>query len=289
MNSSLRKLSGLLVTLLLASIAVTAQTRAVCTRKAFGALKALPELQYDCPDNVNDWDEAILKNPARVAALKQISAELRSFNSPEWWSSSVSDLTNCEIHGAVGVLTREERERLRSGDFQYRLFGDDRFRLVQVFDPCYQADYNGSSLFLLYRPGKETFVSKLMDGFFSRVDNSIDMNVAWLNGDPIIEISSSNNMPPTFIYNYFVVNRKSNLAAPKRLFKDPTGFTNELQSPMLLDSSRDSNGPEIIKNKRLAPVFYALEEDEHGRIESNGQRYRRIPYRWNGRFYVASH
>jgi hypothetical protein len=265
-----------------------AQTRAVCTGKAFTALRALPELHYDCPDNVNDWDEVILKNPARVEALKQITAELRSFNNPQWWSSSVSDLTTCEIRGAAGVLSREERERLRSGDFQYRLFGDDRFRLVQVFDPCYQADYNGSSLFLLYRPGKVTFVTRLIDGFYSRVDNSIDMNVAWLNGDPIIEIASSNNMPPTFIYKYFVINRRTNTAAPKRLFKDQSGFTNELQSPMLLDNSRDSNGPVIIKNKSLVPVFHTLEENEGGHIESNGQRYRRIAYRWNGRFYVAS-
>jgi len=41
----------------------------------------------------------------------------------------------------------------------------------------------------------------------------------------------------------------------------------------------------IIRRHRLAPSFSAYEEDEHGRIDDNGRRLRRIVYRWNGRFY----
>jgi hypothetical protein len=42
----------------------------------------------------------------------------------------------------------------------------------------------------------------------------------------------------------------------------------------------------IINNNGLAPTFSSYDEDESGKIDSDGRHLRRIIYRWNGRFYV---
>ncbi|HEX3280363.1 MAG TPA: hypothetical protein VHR36_03955 [Pyrinomonadaceae bacterium] len=268
---------------------------AQCTAKALAASRALPQLTYECPADVNDYDERILKLPARITALRKLTLELESFTNPAWWQTSISALNFCEIHGSTGQLTPEEKEKVSmGGDFAHRLYGDDHFRLVVVFDPCYQAGYSGSNLFLLYRPQQKVFVTQLIDGYFSRIENSVDMNVGLLGAQPIIEISTGNSMPPTFTNYYFTIDQKTNKAVPKNLFKVGRKFTNEIRSAMLFDEPArlglpiDADVLELIKNKRLVKSFSTFAEDERGKIESNGRKLRRTVYRWNGRFYLHS-
>jgi hypothetical protein len=262
---------------------------ASCSEKVHSALKPLPQLVYDCPEGLNDSDDSILKLPARFDGLKSVAAELQSFTNPAWWEATVSDLNFCDLHGTPGNLSAEEKDRMRSGDYQSRLFGDNRFRLVLVFDPCYQVGYNGSNLFLIYRPQQKVFVSQLMNGFYTRVENSIDMGVGRHGGEPIIEVRTGNTMPPTLVNYYFTIDPKTNLAVPKKLFKEGSKLTNKVHSAMLLeDPAGSANVLRVIKARHLVKSFSAYEEDEHGKIGGPGQELRRVIYRWNGRFYTRS-
>ena len=64
----------------------------------------------------------------------------------------VDDLNACEVHGSAGELTDEEKEGWkRPREYSFDLFGNHQFRLALIADPCYQAGYNGSNAFLLYR------------------------------------------------------------------------------------------------------------------------------------------
>lgn len=260
-----------------------------CTEKVRAALKPLPQLVYDCPEDLNDFDDSILKLPARLEGLKKVVAELQSFTNPAWWEATISDLNFCDLHGKTGNLSSAEKDKLSAGDYQHRLFGDDRFRLVLVFDPCYQVGYNGSNLFLIYRPQERVFVSQLMNGFYTRVENSINMVVGWHGGKPIIEVSTGNNMPPTFVNYYFTIDLKMNLVVPANLFKEGKNLTNQVHSAILLeDPAGSASVLRVIKARRLAKSFSAFEADEHGKIGGLGQELRRVIYRWNGRFYTRS-
>jgi hypothetical protein len=268
---------------------------AQCTAKALTAFRALPQLAYECPADSNDYDERILKLSSRIAGLRKLTVELESFTNPAWWQTSIRELNFCEIHGSTGELTPDEKDQFkRGGDYTHRLYGDDHFRLIVVFDPCYQTGYNGSNLFLLYRPQQKVFVTQLIDGYFSRIENSIDMNVGWLGVQPIIEISTGNSMPPTFINYYFTIDLKTNNGVPKKLFKEGKKFTNEIRSAMLLEEPArlglppDADTLQVVKNKRLVKSFSTFAEDDHGKIDSNGGKMRRTVYRWNGRFYLPS-
>ena len=287
---SLRNFFSLVLLIIFAASPSVAQKRipfaVQCTDKALAALRALPQLVYDCPANLNDSEESILKIPARIDGLRKVTAELESFTNPAWWETDIRDLDSCEIHGSPGELTPDEKDKLRmGGDYDHRMFGDDRFRLVIVLDPCYQTGFNGSNLFLLHRRQGKTFVTQLIDGFYTRIENSIEMNVGWLGNQPIIEIITGNSMPPRFVNYYFTIDPKTNQAIPKNLFKEGKKFTNELGSAMRLD---DANTLKIVKNKRLVKSFSTFEVDEHGPIDSLGQKLRRIVYRWNGRFYLPA-
>ena len=220
---------------------------------------------------------------------------MESFTNPAWWQTDIRDLNFCEIHGSPGVLTLEEKDKLRiGGDYAHRLYGDDHFRLVIVFDPCYQTGFSGSNLFLLYRLQGKVFITQLIDGFYTRIENSIEMNVGGLGSQPIIEIITGNSMPPRFVNYYFTIDPKTNKAIPKNLFREGKKFTNELHSallfadPVALGLPPDANILEIVKNKGLVKNFSTFEEDERGAIDNLGQKLRRIVYRWNGRFYLHS-
>ena len=52
----------------------------VCKQPVLAALKPMPELSYQCNEQLNDYDEKILKLPERVAAIKTLMSELASFN-----------------------------------------------------------------------------------------------------------------------------------------------------------------------------------------------------------------
>src|SRR4029077_959035 len=156
--------------------------------------------------NIDEWDQQVLKVPERIAELDRIAAELESFTNAAWWRASVEDLNACELHGKAGALDAEEKASLTRGDYPINLLGDQSIRLIMVKDPCYQTGYNGSVAFLLYREGGRAFVTRLLDGYYSRVDNSVGFDFANFSGQKIIEVSTSNSMPPSLTNFYFVIN-----------------------------------------------------------------------------------
>jgi hypothetical protein len=264
-----------------------------CMQAPFDALRPFPKLEYECLEGVNDFDDKILKLPQRLAAIQSIIKELETFTNPNWWQTSVDELNACSVHQKVGALTAEEKESWLSGDHFFDLIGNRQMRLVLLADPCYQTGFGGSNAFLLYHKDGKVFVSQVLNGYYSRVDNSVGIDFAKLNGEQIIEVSTANSMPPSMVYYYFVIDPKTNKAVPKNIFKDGKKLTNRIYSDMLLGDPKEFGLPKdagelnIIRRGRLAPSFSAYEQDEHGRVDAHGKRLNRIVYRWHGRFYVA--
>jgi len=266
----------------------------ICSSPAFAAFKPPPKLEYDCPEQLNDSDDKILKLPARIAALESVANDLRAFSEAAWWQANVDDLNACQVHGGAGVLSDEEKEKWRQGDYQFSLVGNREMRLVLLSDPCYQTGFNGANAFLLYRKGARVFVTQLLNGYYSRVANSVGIDSAMLNGRQIIELSTANSFPPSLVSYYFEIDPRTNKAAPKKLFKDGAKLTNEVYSDMLMADPKDSGLPKsaaelrVIVGKRLSPSFSAYEQSERGRIDAGGRKLRRVVYRWNGRFYLRA-
>jgi hypothetical protein len=265
-----------------------------CMQAPFDALKTFPKLEYDCPDGPTDSDDKILKLPQRLNAIRGVIKELETFTNPAWWESSVDELNACSVHKSVGALTAEEKESWLRRDNLFDLIGNKQMRVVLVADPCYQTGFSGSNAYLLYHKDGKVFVSQLLNGYDSRVDNSVGLDFAKLNGEQIIEISTANSMPPSLYYYYFAIDPKTNKAVPKRIFKEGKKLTNTIYSDMLMDDPKDLGLPKdagelnIIRRGRLAPSFSAYEVSDHGRIHGDQNRnLNRIIYRWNGRFYVA--
>lgn len=278
--------------LLICGVYARAQSNrpAFCTRAAFAAYKPLPQLEYECPDE-SASDETLLKLPARLAAIRTLEAVLRTFDNAAWWNADAEELNNCEIHGRAGRLTGEEKQKLTDGDYELKIFGNHQMRLVLLRDPCYATEYSGSNGFLLYRSGGKVFVSQVLNGYASRVANSVGIDFATANGEQLIEISTANSFPPSLMAYYFRVDPKTKQATPKKIFKEADKLTNEIYSDMLMGEPRDFGLPRsaaelnIIRHGRLAPTFSAYMQDEHGKIDN---RLERIIYRWNGNFYARS-
>ena len=272
------------------SFAQKKKTIPVCKQGALASLKPLLELKYQCRESVNDPDEAILKWPERIEAIEDYTKQLESFNDAAWWQTDVDDLNACDFRTKAGAFTDEEREKFQE-DYQVKLLGNHQIRLVIAPDPCYQTEFNGSSFFVLVRNGGKVSVTNVVDGFFSRIDNSIRLAFANLNGQQIIEISTGNNMTPSTTNYYFAIDQKSNKAAPKNLFKNGKTLTNQMWSAMLFSELSDRGLPKsaeemkVIRGARLAMTFSVYKDDVDGKIDDNGRRLRRIIYRWKGRFY----
>ena len=263
----------------------------VCKESTFAAVKPLPKMEYECPEGPNDSDEKILKLPGRLAALRSIEKELAGFSDAAWWQAGTDELNACGIHGGPGELTDDEKQRWKQGDYNFNLMGNHEIRLLLIDDPCYQTGFAGSNAFLLYRKQGKVFVSQVLNGYYSRVDNSVGIDFAGLNGQQIIEVSTANSMPPSMVYYYFTLDPVTNKAVPRKIFKEGNKLTNQIYSDMLLADPRDAGLPanaselNVIVKGRLAPSFSAYDANEHGRIEASGRRFHRIIYRWNGRFY----
>jgi hypothetical protein len=290
-------LVGTAVLMMASRLNVVAQkTRpiAACKQQTFAAFKPLPKMEYDCPEGLNESDDKILKLPERTRAIRGVVKEIEAFTNAGWWRSEVDDLNACRVHGSPGALTEEEKRKWKDAEYSFDLVGDRQFRLALLADPCYQAAYSGSNVFLLYRKNSRVFVTQVLDGYYSRVDNSVGVDMAMMNGRQLIEISTANSLPPEYTYYYFVIDPKTNKAEPARIFKEGKGFTNQIYSDMLMSEPADLGLPknaaelQIINGKRLAPSFSAYLEDENGKIDANGRKLRRTIYRWNGRFYVRS-
>jgi len=193
---------GLLLFAVANNVAQTEKPVPSCNRRTFAAFKLLPKLEYECPEGPTDSDKSILKLPERRAAIRGVVKQLEAFRNPAWWRADVDELNACKVHGSDGELTDEEGQKWKSGEYGFDLFGNQQMRLVVLADPCYQTGYNGSNAFLLYRKNEKVFVSQVLNGYYSRVDNSVGVAFANLNGQQLVEVSTANNMLPS-LRSYF--------------------------------------------------------------------------------------
>jgi hypothetical protein len=251
------------------------------------ASKPMPELSYPCDDQLQDWDEKILKLPARVDAIQKLIAELSTFSEPAWWTADAVDLSVCDFAKRVGPLTSEQRHDFLSSEYLFWLFGNDPIRLVLIPDPCYQTQYGGANAFLLYRDHNRVVVTQVLDGYFSRADNSVGLAFAKLGTEDIVEISTgSGGLNPTLTNYYFGIDPRSKRAVPKNLFIGEHGPTNEISSAMLMESSGAASEPlKIVRGHVLARSFIIYTDDEKGKLHDNGRTLLRQVLRWNGKLY----
>jgi len=258
----------------------------VCKNATLAALKPMPDLSYECDAQLNDWDEKILKLPGRIAAIKTLMSELSAFTDPAWWAADIVDLGACDFTGAPGRLTRDQRHSFLDGEYVFWLFGNERIRLMLIPDPCYQTEYGGANAFLLYRNGRRVYVTQVLDGYFSRADNSVNLQLAKLNGEEIVEVSTgSGGLNPSLTNYYFVIDPKTDHAVPKNLFKGDHGPTNEISSAMLFNDDSASAPLKIVRGQTLAPSFSIYIDDPNGKIDDNGRTLSRKILRWNGKIY----
>ena len=259
----------------------------VCKQSTLAALKPKPELSYPCNDQLNDYDEKTLKLPARLAAIKPLMSELSSFSDSAWWAADIVDLGVCDYTQKPGRLMPDQRHGFLGDDYLFWLFGNDHIRLALIPDPCYQTEYGGSNAFVLYRKAGRVFVTQVLDGYFSRADNSVNLRVAKFNAQEIVEISTgSGGLTPTLTNYYFVIDPKTNQAVPKNLFEGDRGPTNQISSAMLFNNVRAAATPlKVIQGQSLAPSFIIYVDDANGKIDDNGRTLSRKILRWNGNVY----
>ena len=259
----------------------------VCKRPVLAALKPIPELSYPCDEQLSDYDEKTLKLPARLAAIKTLMSQLSSFNDSVWWSTDIVDLGVCDYTKKPGVLTRDQRHSFLGGDYLFWLFGNDHIRLALIPDPCYQTEYGGSNAFVLYRNASRVTVSQVLDGYFSRADNSVNLAFAKLNAQEIVEVSTgSGGLTPNLTNYYFVIDPSTHQAVPKNLFNGDHGPINQITSAMLLSDARPAAEPlKAVQGQTLAPSFFIYVDDEKGKIDDNGRTLSRKVLRWNGKVY----
>jgi len=259
----------------------------VCKRPALAALKPIPELSYPCDEQLNDYDEKTLKLPTRLNAIKNLMSQLSSFSDPAWWATDIVDLGVCDYTEKPGPLTADQRKSFLQGDYLFWLFGNDHIRLALIPDPCYQTEYGGSNAFVLYRNRNRVIVTQVLDGYFSRADNSVNIAFAKLNAQEIVEVSTgSGGLTPSLTNYYFVIDKGTNQAVPKNLFEGDRGPTNQISSAMLLSDSRPASEPlKVIQGQSLARSFIVFVDDANGKIDDNGRTLSRKVLRWNGKIY----
>src|ERR1044071_9013447 len=271
------------VSLPVSSLAQRSNPPLFCKKPLLAALKPMPKFTYQCNEQLNDYDEKILKLPERVAAIKMLMTELASFNDTAWWSADAVDLSVCDFTGEAGTLTRVQRRSFLNGEYAFWLFGNDHIRLVLIPDPCYQTGYGGANAFVLYRSAGRVTVSQALDGYFSRADNSITLDFAKLGGEEIIEVATgSGGLMPSLTNYYFVIDPKTKHAVPKNLFRGDHGPTNEISSAMLFNATPAMTPLKIIHGQSLAPSFMIYVDNENGRIDDNGRKLSRSVLHWNG-------
>ena len=264
---------------------------AVCKKSVLAAWKPIPALRYSCKGAKDEWDEKILKLPARLNALKAITSQLETFTQAAWWQADVEDLSVCDFQRKAGTLSATERERFNT-TYVIKLLGNDHLRLVLLPDPCYQTEYSGSVGLLLNRKNGRVFTSKVLDGFFTRADNAVNMDFAKLNQEEIIEVSTgSGGLHPEITNYYFTIDPRTNRAVPMKLFAGDNGPTNEINSALLMSDPEDFNLPgeavtlKVISDGKLAKSFSIYAEDDSGEIDDNGRKLKRTVLKWDGKLY----
>lgn len=278
---------GLILVLLVGPVLGQRKPVAVCKKAAAAAHKPIPQFEYQCSGE-QEWDKKQLKSPARLAALNGLVTDLSALSSPEWWQTNVADLNTCDFKsGQPGMLTADERKQFTGGEYRLWLFGDNQIRLVLIPDPCYQTEYGGSNGFLLYRDEGKVHVTQVLDGYFSRADNPVLLNLGKLNNELVVEIATwSGGLNPTLTNYYFTIDPKTKRALPKKLFADAHGPTNEITSALLFGNPPPGLAPlNIIRRGTLAKSFSVYTDSENGKIDDNGRTLSRTIRRWNGKLY----
>ena len=82
----------------------------ISLKPALAALKPMPELSYPCDGQPNDWDEAILKLPARRTAINTLISQLSSFSARPW--PHQSNLVGDVVWRKLGAIKDRARERV---------------------------------------------------------------------------------------------------------------------------------------------------------------------------------
>jgi len=115
----------------------------------------------------------------------------------------------------------------------------------------------------------------VLDGHFSRADNSVGLAFAKLKSEDIIEISAgTGGLNPSVTNYYFTIDPQTNHAVPKKLFHETGGSTNKISSALLLSAA----GPlKIVRGNTLAANFFIY--------RNNGSKLSRKVLRWNGNVY----
>jgi len=130
--------------------------------------------------------------------------------------------------------------------------------------------------FVLFRNAGKVFVSQVLDGYFSRADNSVGLAFAKFNDEEIIEVATgSGGLNPTVTNYYFVIDPHTNQVVPKKLFQGSGGLTNQISSALLLNTAAEPL--QIVRGNTLAPTFIVYRD--------NGSRVSRKVLRWNGKLY----
>jgi len=261
-----------------------------CKKEVFAALKPLPKLRYRClPEGASDYDERILKTPGRARALTAYLRMLEQLSAHAWWQARVADLNVCYFSGRPGALTPEEQEKFDVGDYTIGLLGEGRTRLVITRDPCYQTGFGGSNAFLLYRTGRGVRATQVLDGFFSRADNPIGLDFAANGAEEIVEVATSTGgLNPYSTSYYFVIDKSSGRAVPKKLFDEGGVLTNKLTSAMVLTLPEEEGELRVVQGRRLAESFYVYGENPDGEIDDGGRRLSKSVFKWNGRIYTVA-
>ena len=269
----------------------TLSQRLVCKTSALAALKSIPKLKYKCSEDLTESDDAVLTEPNRLKALDLYAQSLEKFVDAGWWKTSVEDLNLCDFRKKAGVLSREETQQYKGGEYYFQLRGNNQFRVIVAPDPCYQQGFSGSNIFLLNRAGGKVFAAEIIDGFYTRADFPLGFDYAFNGKEIIIEIATtSGGFYPTETFYYFTIDQKTKRAVPKKLFKDNGKLTNRIYSDMILGEPeeyglpRGSESLQIIRNKRLARSFYVF-EDTLEDFEGQNHKFVRILLKWNGKFY----
>ena len=281
-----------IVFLLLLSFAVPAFAQnLVCKTQALRAIRPIPELKYECSEDLTESDDEVLTKPNRLKAIKFFTESLEKFDYPDWWKTSVEDLNLCYFRRKAGRLSKEEQRDYEGGNYYFKLGGNNQYRFIIAPDPCYQTGFSGSNIFLLNRAGNRVFASEIIDGFSTRADFPLGFDYAVNGKETIIEIATtSGGLYPTETYYYFTIDKRTNRAVPKMLFKDNGELTNQIYSSMILGEPEEYGLPpkskslQIIKNHRLADRFYVF-EDIFEILENGNHKLVKTVFKWNGKFY----
>jgi hypothetical protein len=291
MTKNLFKFSPVFLVCLAFSVQSFGQTL-VCKKSALTARKPVPKLSYKCSENLTESDDEVLTQPNRRKAINLYVKTLEKMTYADWWKTGVEDLNVCDFRKKAGTLSKKEKEEYEGGNYYFTLLGNNRFRVIIAKDPCYQTGFSGSNMFLLNRVGGKVMASEVIDGFYTRTDYPPVVNFAMNGTEQIIEIATfSGGLYPTMTSYFFTIDKKTNRAIPKNLFKDNGKMTNQIYSDMILGEPEEYGLPPksealgIIKNNRLAKNFYVFEDTGEKFGEDNHQKFHRVIFKWNGKFY----